>query len=140
MPLSNSFSKTHSKKLKLLCLNQNYFQLKNFDSLIGKTFPSLENLFFGINEITDESIDSSVKGHYPKLLDSSFEGNAISLKDFLKLMELDAPLLKVVYLTSTLITEEYLIYILQYVSLDRFPQLVKIHTNTRVSEINSRRI
>jgi hypothetical protein len=50
-------------------------------------------------------MDLIVKAHYPKLFEISLEGNSISLKGVLKLIDLDAPLLKTIYLTSTLITE-----------------------------------
>jgi hypothetical protein len=59
----------------------------------------------GINYLTDESMDLIVKAHYPKLFEISLEGNSISLKGVLKLIDLDAPLLKAIYLTNTLINE-----------------------------------
>jgi hypothetical protein len=50
-------------------------------------------------------MDLIVKAHYPKLFEISLEGNSISLKGVLKLIDLDAPLLKAIYLINTLINE-----------------------------------
>lgn len=64
----------------------------------------------------------------------------ITGRGLIKLLQMNAPKLRVIEVKNTLISEWDLVYIADFVDLSNFPAGLKIETNIEVLQINSQRI